>query len=113
MRKVSLFIVINAISLYIVSVLMKSVYINSLASLITLTIIFGLLNVIIKPIIKFLSLPITILSFGLFSFVVNGIVLKLAFSIVPGAGINGFFNSIIAALLLTIANTIFYNVLDS
>ena len=48
MRRISLFIVINAISLYIVSVLMKSVYIGSLASLITLTIIFGLLNLIVK-----------------------------------------------------------------
>ena len=55
MRRISLFIVINAISLYIVSVLMKSVYIGSLASLITLTIIFGLLNLIVKPVIEFFS----------------------------------------------------------
>ena len=77
MRRISLFIVINAISLYIVSVLMKSVYIGSLASLITLTIIFGLLNLIVKPVIEFFSLPITFLTLGLFSFVVNGLVLKL------------------------------------
>ena len=105
MRRISLFIVINAISLYIVSVLMKSVYIGSLASLITLTIIFGLLNLIVKPVIEFFSLPIT--------FVVNGLVLKLAFNIVPGTSLHGFFNAIIAAVLLTIANTIFYNVFDS
>ena len=110
MRRISLFIVINAISLYIVSVLMKSVYI---ASLITLTIIFGLLNLIVKPVIEFFSLPITFLTLGLFSFVVNGLVLKLAFNIVPGTSLHGFFNAIIAAVLLTIANTIFYNVFDS
>ena len=113
MRRISLFIVINAISLYIVSVLMKSVYIGSLASLITLTIIFGLLNLIVKPVIEFFSLPITFLTLGLFSFVVNGLVLKLAFNIVPGTSLHGFFNAIIAAVLLTIANTIFYNVFDS
>lgn len=113
MRRISLFIVINAISLYIVSVLMTSVHINSLASLITLTIIFGLLNLIVKPVIEFFSIPMTFLTMGLFSFVINGIVLKLAFNIVPGASLYGFFNSIIAAILLTIANTIFYNVLDS
>ena len=104
MRRISLFIVINAISLYIVSVLMKSVYIGSLASLITLTIIFGLLNLIVKPVIEFFSLPITFLTLGLFSFVVNGLVLT---------SLHGFFNAIIAAVLLTIANTIFYNVFDS
>ena len=112
MRRISLFIVINALSLFIVSKLMSSVYIGSLASLIVLTIIFGCLNVIVKPVIEFFSLPITLLSLGLFSFVINGIVLKLAFNIVPGASISGFFNSILAAVLLTLASTVFYNVLD-
>ena len=53
MKRISLFIVINAISLYIVSLLMDSVYIGSLTSLITLTLIFGCLNVFIKPLIQF------------------------------------------------------------
>ena len=112
MKRISLFIVVNALSLFIVSKLMSSVYIGSLASLITLTIIFGCLNTIVKPVIEFFSLPITILSLGLFSFVINGLVLKLAFSIVPGAHIYGFFNAMLAAVLLTIANTVFYNVLE-
>ena len=112
MRRISLFIVINAISLYIISYLMSSVYISSLGSLIMLTIIFGCLNVIVKPIIQFFSLPITFLTLGLFSLVINGIVLYLAFSIVPGVHLNGFLNSIWAAILLSIANAIFYNILD-
>ena len=112
MRRISLFIVINAISLYIMSYLMSSVYISSLGSLIMLTIIFGCLNLIVKPVIQFFSLPITFLTLGLFSLVINGIVLYLAFSIVPGVHLNGFLNSIWAAILLSIANAIFYNILD-
>lgn len=112
MRRISLFIVVNAISLYIISYLMSSVYISSLGSLIMLTIIFGCLNVIVKPIIQFFSLPITFLTLGLFSLVINGIVLYLAFSLVPGVHLNGFLNSIWAAILLSIANAIFYNILD-
>lgn len=112
MRRISLFIVINAISLYIISYLMSSVYISSLGSLIMLTIIFGCLNLIVKPIIQFFSLPITFLTLGLFSLVINGIVLYLAFSLVPGVHLNGFLNSIWAAILLSIANAIFYNILD-
>ena len=112
MRRISLFIVINAISLYIISYLMSSVYISSLGSLIMLTIIFGCLNLIVKPVIQFFSLPITFLTRGLFSLVINGIVLYLAFSIVPGVHLNGFLNSIWAAILLSIANAIFYNILD-
>ena len=112
MRRISLFIVINAISLYIISYLMSSVYISSLGSLIMLTIIFGCLNLIVKPVIQFFSLPITFLTLGLFSLVINGIVLYLAFSIVPGVHLNRFLNSIWAAILLSIANAIFYNILD-
>ena len=99
MKRISLFIIINAISLYIISNLMSSVYISSLGSLIMLTIIFGCLNLIVKPVIEFLSLPITFLTLGLFS-------------LVPGVHLNGFINSIWAAILLSIANAIFYNIFD-
>lgn len=112
MKKISLFIVINAISLYIISNLMSSVYIGSLGSLIMLTIIFGCLNLTVKPIITFFSLPITFLTLGLFSLVINGVVLYLAFLLVPGAHLNGLFDSIWAAILLSIANAIFYNIFD-
>lgn len=112
MRRISLFIVINAISLFIVDKLMPSVYIGSLLSLIMLTVIFGCLNIIIKPIIQFFSIPMTLLTFGLFSFVINGIVLKLAFALVPGVSISGFIYAMLAAVLLSVVNTVFYNILD-
>ncbi|MBC5996580.1 phage holin family protein [Romboutsia ilealis] len=112
MKRFSLFIVINAISLFIVSNIMDSMYIGSLKALLILTLIFGLLNTFVKPIIQFFSLPITFLSLGLFSLVINGIVLKLAFSIVSDVHLYGLFNAIIASILLSIANTIFYNIFD-
>ena len=112
MKRASLFLVINAISLYIVSHLMSSVYISSLSALVFLTIIFGGLNLVVKPIISFFSFPITFLTLGLFSLVINGVVLYLAFSIVPGVHLNGFMSSIWAAILLSIVNAVFYNIFD-
>lgn len=112
MKKISLFIVSNALSLFIVSKLMDSMHIGSLKALLTLTIIFGILNLTIKPILKFFSFPITLLTLGLFSLVVNGLVLKLAFMIVPNARLYGFFSAILASILLSIANTILYSILD-
>lgn len=112
MKKISLFIVVNAISLYLVSLLMSSVQISSFGSLIVLTLIFGVLNLTIKPILQFFSLPITFLTLGLFSLIINAIVLKLAFSLVPGVYLYGFLSAIEASILLSVANTIIYNVLD-
>lgn len=111
-KRFSSFLIVNALSLFIVDKLMSSVYIGSLGSLLILTVIFGLLNLLVKPIIKLLSLPLTLLTFGLFSLVINGLVLKLAFAFVSNASINGLFNSILAAILLSIANTVLYNVFD-
>lgn len=112
MKKISLFIIVNAISLYLVSHLMDSMYISSIKSLLILTLIFGLLNLTVKPLIQFFSLPITFLTLGLFSLVINAVVLKLAFTIVPGVNLYGFISAIGASILLSIANTILYNILD-
>ena len=112
MRKISLFIIINAISLYIVSNLVDSMYIGSLKSLLILTIIFGLLNSTVKPILKLLSFPITFLTLGLFSLVINGFVLKLAFMLVSNVYLYGFFSAIIASILLSIVNSVLYSILD-
>lgn len=112
MKKASSFIVVNAISIYLVSLLMDSMYIGSFKSLLILTLIFGILNLTVKPIIKFFSLPITFLTLGLFSLVINGAVLKLAFSIVSGVHLSGFTSAIIASILLSIANMILYSVLS-
>ncbi len=112
MKKISLFIVVNAISLYLISHLMGSVHISSFTSILLLTLILGLLNLTIKPLIKFLSLPITFLTLGLFSLVINAVVLELAFMIVPGVDLYGFVNAIGASILLSIANTILYSILD-
>lgn len=112
MKKASLFIVVNAISLFIVSVLMDSVYIGSLSSLLILTLIFGLLNLTIKPLIKLFSFPITFLTLGLFTFIINAFVLKLAFTFVSGVHISGFISAILASILLSVVNTILYNVFD-
>lgn len=112
MKKISLFLVVNAISLYIVSNLIDSMYIGSLKSLLVLTIIFGILNLTIKPILNFFSFPITFLTLGLFYLVINGFVLKLAFMLVSNVYLYGFFSAIIASILLSIVNSVLYSILD-
>ena len=87
-------------------------YIGSLGTLIILSIVIGVLNHTIKPVMKFFSLPITILTFGLFSLVINAVVLKIAFFLVPGAALYGFFNAIIASILLSFFNWILYGLFN-
>ena len=67
----------------------------------------GLANMIVKPILVFFSLPITILSLGLFLLVINGLMLWLVAAFVPGISVLHFGWAILAALVISLVNAIF------
>lgn len=104
--------VLTGLSFLVVTFILPKMTINSIFSLVVLTLFFGIINSTIKPVLKVLSFPITILSLGLFSFVINAIVLKLAFMIVPGAYISGIFTTILAAILISVVNTALEAIFD-
>lgn len=67
--------------------------------------VFGLLNAFVKPVLQFFALPFTIVTFGLFLFVVNAIVFALAAAIVPGFRLrNGFVSALWGSLALSVMN---------
>jgi putative membrane protein len=66
----------------------------------------GLLNALVKPILWILTLPITLLTLGLFSFVLNGVMLLLADKFVAGFSVAGFLSAIIGSILISIVSTI-------
>ena len=72
--------------------------------------VLGLLNVFIKPILIVLTLPINILTLGLFTFIINGLLILLASRIVPGFDVVGFGSAVLFAIVLSIINMIFHAV---
>ena len=101
-------ILLNIISLWIIDYFSTSISFKSAGTMIVTALVLGLLELIIKPILSFLSIPITILTLGLFSFVINGFILYLAFSFVDGAYIKSF----PTAMLLSIVMTILFMLLE-
>jgi putative membrane protein len=73
--------------------------------------ILGLLNITLRPILKLLSMPITCLTFGLFSLVINGVVFSVAANLVKGFTVGGFWNAFILAVLYSLLSSFFYNAL--
>lgn len=102
----------GAISIYIVAFFMESISITGFIGALWVSALLGIINVIIKPIISFFSLPITILSLGLFTFVINGIVLLIVDFLSPSIYIAGLGSAILGALLLSILNTIILKIID-
>lgn len=96
-------LIINGLSFYILDLLFDGIMIHT-GALLTLMVIFGLLNFFVKPILQIFALPLTFMSFGLFSFVINGFVLYLAFGFVSGAYCSSLFTGILASIVLSILN---------
>lgn len=92
---------LSAIALLITSKLVKGFEIKDFKSAMIASVIIGLLNAILKPILFILTLPINILTLGLFTFVIIAIVLRLAAGVVSGFKIDGWTTAIIAAIVLT------------
>jgi putative membrane protein len=96
---------VTALSLLIVDILFSSVSISNFPTAIIAAIVLGLINGSIRPVLSLLSLPINLLTLGLFSFVVNGICFWLAGVLVPGFSINGIAAIILGPVVLSLGTT--------
>jgi putative membrane protein len=95
---------INAAAFYVTAYIVPGFTINGWQTLIVMSIVWGILTILLKPILIILTLPITIVTLGLFTFVINGILLLLLSSIVPGFTVAGFGTALLAAIVLSIVN---------
>ena len=99
-------LLISAALLLLVANLISGVEVDGWGSAFIGAIVLGLVNAIVRPVMVFLTLPFTILTFGLFLLVVNALMLWLAGSLVPGIRIQGFGPAFFGALLLTVLNMV-------
>ncbi len=105
MKKILGALVANALSFYLLDLMFNNVYFEKASAFVAMAIIFSLVNLTIKPILKFLSFPITLLTLGLFSLVVNAVVLNIAFSLVSTAHIGSFGTAFWASIVLSFINS--------
>ncbi len=78
--------------------LLPGVQIDSLGALALAALALGFVNAIIRPVLVLLTLPFTVVTLGLFYFIVNGIAFRLAAALVPGFQVTSFFSAILGAL---------------
>jgi putative membrane protein len=97
---------VAAIAIAIAAYLIPSVSVTVVGALV-LAVVLGVINVFIRPFITLLTLPITILTLGLFSLVINALLVWFAGWIVPGVVIPGFWSALIFSIVLAIINTFF------
>ncbi len=101
--------IINALSLYIVARIVPGIRLTDFGAALIAVIFIGLINALLKPILLLLTLPINILTLGLFTFILNASLLKLAASVSPDFQVDGWGSAIIGSVLLSIVSTILHS----
>jgi putative membrane protein len=94
--------IINAIALFLVPYLLHSVYIQSIGTALIAAALLALVNTLIKPILLVLTLPVTVLTLGLFIFIINGLMFWLVANLVGGFAVAGFWSAVAGALIYSI-----------
>lgn len=109
-----LYLVVNwflsALSLVIVAHIVPGFTVQSFGTALLASVVIGLINATLGLLVKVLTLPLTILTFGLFLVVVNALMLMLAASIVPGFRVEGFFPALLGAVVLALVSTVLRNI---
>ena len=110
--KTILRVLLTALAVVILAKVLPGVAVDGYGSAIIVAIVIALLRFIVKPILVVLTLPITVITLGLFLLVINAIIIMMADFFVPGFDVSTIWWALLFSLLLSILQSIFHSVLD-
>lgn len=97
---------LTAVALIITAQVVPGFKVDSFSAALVASVILGLVNAFVKPILVVLTLPITFFTFGLFLFVINALTIWLAGNITSGFQVDGFIPALIGSIVLTIVSSV-------
>ncbi|OGF71060.1 hypothetical protein A3B18_03890 [Candidatus Giovannonibacteria bacterium RIFCSPLOWO2_01_FULL_46_13] len=100
--------IINTLVVLAVAYILPGVHVDGYFAAFVAALAIGVINTVVKPILFLLTLPITILTLGIFALALNALLLMLASAIVPGFEIAGFWSALIFGIILTIVHLAFH-----
>lgn len=99
-------IIISSIAVYFTAWLLPGISVKGFGTAVLVAIVIGILNVILKPILQFLSFPITVLTLGLFLLVINTIIILIAGAIVSNFQVENFWWALLFSIIMSIVVSI-------
>ncbi|MFY0253089.1 phage holin family protein [Chitinophaga sp. 30R24] len=104
-------ILVSALAAMITALLLKpAVKVDSFITALILALVLSLLNALVKPVLVLLTFPVTIITLGLFLFVINALIILLAAKLVPGFKVDGFWWALLFSIVMTIINSILISI---
>jgi putative membrane protein len=105
-------ILVTSILVMVISYLMRGVIIDEFTTALTVAIVLGLLNLIVKPVLLLFTLPITILTLGLFYLVINASIILLCDKLVEGFEVRSFWTALLFSIILSISESIVFKLTE-
>ena len=104
--------VLTAVLVYGLSMVLPGVALGGFGSAALLVVVLGILNAVVKPILKIIGFPLTVITLGLFLLVINVIIVMLADYLMTSFNVNGFVNTLIFSLALSLVGAVVDMVID-
>jgi len=109
--KTFLKIVLTAIAVIFLATILPGISIDGYFSALIVAVVIAVLNMVVRPLLIFFTLPATLVTFGLFIFVINAIIILMADKLVDGFGVSGFFAALVFSILLSIFRAVLFSLL--
>lgn len=109
--KTFLKILLTAVAVIVLANILPGVMVSGYISAIIVAVVIALLNMVVRPLLIFFTLPATIVTFGLFIFVINAVIIILADKLVDGFAVSGFWIALLFSILLSIFRSALFSLL--
>jgi putative membrane protein len=96
----------NALGLLLIAEFVPGIQVDGFYTALVAAVILGLLNAVVRPILLILTLPVTVLTLGLFAFVINASLFLFAASFIEGFSVTNFWYALLGSLLMSIVSTL-------
>jgi len=98
---------LTALSLILTAKIVPGIHIDNISTLFIAALVLGLINAIVRPLLIFFTLPLTIVTLGLFILLINGFTFWLAARFVPGFNVDGFLPAVLGAIVVSFLSFVF------
>lgn len=103
-------LLINALAVFILAYVLSGVTVDGYVGAIIVAVVLSILNFLVKPLLVVLTLPVTIVTFGLFLLVINALIILLADKLIDGFAVSSFWTALLFSILLSVLQSILRSV---
>ena len=103
--------VVSAMVIFSIAYILPGASVVDFTAALVVALVLGIINALLKPVLLILTLPINILTLGLFTFILNALLIILVSNIVPGFTVDGFIAALLFGIVLSVVNTVVNNFL--